>query len=50
VNDQGLFEHSQAAVHAILTFAQTTSAVNGTDKGSSRSTKSWDWKGDLLVR
>ena len=34
INGQGLDEHSDAAVHAILTFAQTTSAVNGTDKGS----------------
>src|SRR5690349_14619991 len=33
INNQGLSEHSDAAVHAILTFAQTSSAVNGTDKG-----------------
>ena len=36
INDQGLEEHSDAAIHAILTFAQTTSAVNGTDKGLDR--------------
>jgi Zn-dependent M28 family amino/carboxypeptidase len=50
VNNQGLSEHSDAAVNAILTFAQTTSSVNGTDKGSSASTKAWDWKGDHQVR
>jgi len=50
ISEQGLDEHSDAAVHAIVTFAQTTSAVNGTDKGSTSSTKSWDWKGDHQVR
>ena len=48
--DQGLEEHKDAAVHAIATFAQTTSSVHGTDKGSPTATKSWDWKGDKLVR
>ena len=46
INDQGYKEHKDAAVHAILTFAQTTSAVNGTDKGSSNSAKEWSWHGD----
>lgn len=32
-NEQALDEMSDAAAHAVLTFAQTTSAVNGTDKG-----------------
>jgi hypothetical protein len=41
---------SDAVAHATLTFAQTTSAVNGTGKGSSSSTKPYDWKGDKLVR
>ena len=50
INPLGLEEHKDAAVHAIGTFAQTTSSVNGTSKGSSTSTKSWDWKGDKLVR
>lgn len=50
INDTGLAEHSAAAVHAILTFAQTTSAVNGTDKGSGTATKAWDWKGGHQVR
>jgi Zn-dependent M28 family amino/carboxypeptidase len=50
INNQGLSEHSDAAVHAILTFAQTTSAVNGTDKGSASSTKPYDWKGNHQIR
>jgi Zn-dependent M28 family amino/carboxypeptidase len=50
ISEQGLEEHKDAAVNAVLTFAQTTSAVNGTDKGSSTATKAWDWKGDRLVR
>ena len=50
INEQGLEEHSDAAVNAILTFAQTPSAVNGTDKGCPSSTKSWDWKGNHQFR
>ena len=50
INDRGFSEHSDAAIHAILTFAQTTSAVNGTDKGSASATKETDWHGDKLVR
>jgi len=50
INDKGYAEHKDAAVHAILTFAQTTSAVNGTDNGSSGFTKESDWRGDKLVR
>ena len=41
---------SDAVAHSVLTFAQTTSAINGTDKGSSRSTKAYDWKGNHLRR
>jgi hypothetical protein len=37
-------------VHAIATFAQTTSAVKGTDKGAPASIKTFDWKGGRLVR
>jgi Zn-dependent M28 family amino/carboxypeptidase len=50
LNLQGLQEHKEAAVHAIGTFAQTTSSVHGTSQGSSSSMKAWDWKGDKLVR
>ena len=47
---QGLEEHKDAAVHAIATFAFTTSAVQGTDQGSPSATKPTDWKGHKLVR
>ena len=50
ISEHCLQEHKDAAVHAILTFAQTTSSVHGTDQGSSQATKDWDWKGDKLVR
>ena len=49
-NEQGLQEHKDAAVHAIATFAQTTSAIQGTDKGSTTAAKSFDWRGGKLVR
>ena len=50
INQKGLAEHKDAAVHAIATFAQTTSSVHGTGKASSSALKSWDWKGGKLVR
>jgi aminopeptidase S len=50
INDTVLSEMSDAVAHSVLTFAQTTSAVRGTDKGSPSSTKPYDWKGDKLVR
>ena len=50
INDEVLSEMSDAVAHAVLTFAQTTSSVNGTDKGSSKATKSPEWKGDHRVR
>jgi Zn-dependent M28 family amino/carboxypeptidase len=48
INNQGLAEHSAAAVHAILTFAETTSSVNGTGKGGSKKPK--EFKGHHKVR
>ena len=51
ISEQGLDEHSDAAVHAILTFAQTT--VRGErhrQGGPPTATKPWDWKGDHQVR
>jgi Zn-dependent M28 family amino/carboxypeptidase len=48
INDKGLSEHSAAAVHAILTFAQTQSSVNGTAQGASKQAK--EWKGHHRVR
>jgi hypothetical protein len=50
ISDTSLDQHSDAAVHAILTFAQTTSSVSGTNPASMTATKDWDWKGDHLVR
>jgi len=49
INDQGLSEHSDAAVHAILTFAQTDSAVSGTGRGGG-SQKAKEFKGHYKVR
>jgi Zn-dependent M28 family amino/carboxypeptidase len=50
INNKVLDVMSDAVAHATLTFAQTTSAVNGTTKASSTSTKSFDWKGNHLRR
>ena len=50
VSETSLGQHGDAAVHAILTSAQTPSSVSGTDRSSSTATKDWDWKGDLQVR
>ena len=46
ISETSLDQHGDAAVHAILTFAQTTSSVSGTDRSSSTATKDWDWKGE----
>jgi Zn-dependent M28 family amino/carboxypeptidase len=49
----GLDQMSDAIAHATLTFAMTTSAVNGTDKASSSATKAWgdlEFKGSRLQR
>lgn len=49
----GLDEMTDATAHAVLTFAMTTSSVNGTDKGSTNSTKSVDeleFKGSLVQK
>ena len=40
---------SDATAHATLTFAQTTSAVQGTDKGTSQGHKS-EFQGSRLRR
>ena len=50
INDKVLNIMSDAVAHATLTFAQTTSAVNGTEKGSPSSAKSYEWKGNHRVR
>ena len=50
ISNEALDIMSDSIAHAVLTFAQTTAAVNGTDKGSTSSTKSYDWKGNHLRR
>ena len=50
INETVLAIMSDAVAHTVLTFAQTTASVSGTDKGSSSSTKPYDWKGDHLRR
>ena len=50
INDEVLGITSDAVAHSILTFAQTTSSVNGTGKASTKATKPFDWKGNKLLR
>jgi Zn-dependent M28 family amino/carboxypeptidase len=49
-NDTALDQMSDATVHAIWTFAMTTSAVNGTDKGNANGQLEGDYLGTLLQR
>ena len=41
---------SNAVAHATLTFAETTSAVNGTAKGKGTGTVAWEFKGNKALR
>ena len=51
LNTQALDEMSDAVAHGTVTFAQTTSAVNGTDKGSGTAKSSASkYHGSLLQR
>ena len=50
INTSAIDEMSDAAAHAVLTFAMTRSAVPGTEKGSTRSTKSLEWAGNNARR
>ena len=45
INEQALDEMSDAAAHAVLTFAMTSSAVSGTAKASTNALKSTEFKG-----
>ena len=52
-NDEALDQMSDAAAHAVFTFAMTSSSVNGTDKGSDKAQKSadaLDYQGSKLRR
>lgn len=50
VNAQALDEMSDAAAHATLTFAMTSSAVEGTDKATSSGTSTAPYRGSHLQR
>ena len=41
---------SDAIAHATLTFAMTTSAVNGTSKGGGGGTSDFDMKGHRAIK
>jgi len=45
---EALDQMSDAAAHAVLTFAMTTSAVNGTDKGKGQGSSDFDYQGSSL--
>lgn len=45
LSSEALDQMSDATAHAVLTFAQTTSSVNGTDKGSGTPTSAFEYKG-----
>jgi Zn-dependent M28 family amino/carboxypeptidase len=45
LSSKALDEMSNAAAHAALTFAQTTSAVNGTEKGTAKGVTDMEFKG-----
>ena len=45
---EALDQMSDAAAHAVLTFAMTTSAVNGTDKGKGQGSSDFEYLGSSL--
>jgi Zn-dependent M28 family amino/carboxypeptidase len=51
-NNEALDQMSDAAAHAVLTFAMTTSSVNGTDKGTGNGkwTNAMTFRGDSAVK
>ena len=50
VNLDALDEMTDAMAHAILTFAMTTSAVQGTDKGSDKATHDPTFRGHRAIK
>ncbi len=50
VSDDALDEMSDALAHATLTFAETTSAINGTSKGKGLGVTNLEFAGPLRVR
>ena len=49
LSHRALDEMSDAAAHATLTFAMTTSSVNGTDKGKAVANGSADFRGSFVA-
>jgi Zn-dependent M28 family amino/carboxypeptidase len=49
-NDTALEQMSDAAAHAVLTFAMTTSSVNGTDKGKGSGSSNFEYLGSSLQK
>ena len=45
LSSEALDQMSDATAHAVLTFAQTTSSVNGTEKGSGTPSSAFEYKG-----
>ena len=45
----GFEQMADAAAHATLTFAETTSAVNGTAKGKAKGQVTWQFKGQQAL-
>jgi Zn-dependent M28 family amino/carboxypeptidase len=50
LSDDALDQMSDAIAHATLTFASTTSAINGTAKGGGGSTIDFELKGNRLIK
>jgi Zn-dependent M28 family amino/carboxypeptidase len=50
INMEVLEQMADAIAHATLTFAETTSAVNGTDRGSGSGSADLQFKGALLLK
>ena len=49
-SDTALDQMSDAAAHAVLSFAMITSSVNGTDKGKGNGTAGLEYQGSKLVK
>jgi Zn-dependent M28 family amino/carboxypeptidase len=50
IDPAGFEKMADAAAHATLTFAETTSAVNGTARGKAIGQIAWKFKGDRAIR
>jgi Zn-dependent M28 family amino/carboxypeptidase len=50
LNEESIEQLADGAAHATLTFAQTTSAVNGTDKASNTAASKMEYAGPMAVK